>query len=93
MWLLAAVASVVVVVVLVRQVPAVGEAWRGAAAGGFWWLAALIACELVSFGGYVEAFRRALGGGRIDRSASWLITLAGVAATRLLAAGGAGRAA
>lgn len=90
MWLLAPVASVAVVVVLVRQVPAVGDAWRGAAAGGGWWLAALVACELVSFAGYVEAFHRSLGGGRVDRYASWLITLAGVAATRVLAAGGAG---
>lgn len=90
LWLLAAAVSVVVIVVLVREVPSVGDAWRGAAAGGGWWLLALVACELVSFAGYVEAFHRALGGGLIDRSASWLITLAGVAATRLLAAGGAG---
>lgn len=77
-------------IVLIRRVPAVGEAWHSAAAGGGWWLTALVVFEIASFSGYVVVFHRMLGGGRIDRSTSWLITLAGVAATRLLAAGGAG---
>jgi uncharacterized membrane protein YbhN (UPF0104 family) len=43
--------------------------------------------ELFSFWGYAVLFRRVAG---VSRRTSWAITLAGVAATRLLAAGGVG---
>ncbi len=51
--------------------------------------------ELISFGGYVWLFRTVFlrGSNRIDWRASYEITMAGLAATRLFAAAGAGGAA
>jgi uncharacterized protein (TIRG00374 family) len=56
------------------------------------WLAAAFAFSLASFGGYVMMFQGVFvrAGSRIDWRASYQITMAGLAATRLLAAGGAG---
>ncbi len=57
------------------------------------WLAASFGFALLSFAGYVLMFRgvyRVGGNQRIDLAASYQITLAGLAATRILAAGGAG---
>lgn len=60
--------------------------------GNPWWLAGALAFSVLSFGGYVAMFRGVFigDGSRIDLSASYQITMAGLAATRLLAAGGAG---
>lgn len=59
------------------------------------WLLACVLFELVSFGGYVWLFRAVYvrGSRRIDWPASYQITMAGLAATRLFAAAGAGGAA
>lgn len=56
------------------------------------WLFACLVFELVSFGGYVWLFRAVYvhGNSRIDWRASYQITMAGLAATRLFAAAGAG---
>ena len=56
------------------------------------WLAAAFVCTLASFGGYVMMFQGIFvrAGSRIDWRASYQITMAGLAATRLFAAGGAG---
>jgi uncharacterized protein (TIRG00374 family) len=56
------------------------------------WLAAAFVFTLSSFGGYVMMFRGIFvrAGTRIDWKASYQITMAGLAATRLFAAGGAG---
>jgi uncharacterized protein (TIRG00374 family) len=56
------------------------------------WLAAAFVFTLLSFGGYVMMFRGIFvrAGTRIDWKASYQITMAGLAATRLFAAGGAG---
>ncbi len=57
------------------------------------WLAASFGFAFASFAGYVLMFRgvyKAGGNERIDLSASYQITMAGLAATRILAAGGAG---
>jgi uncharacterized protein (TIRG00374 family) len=56
------------------------------------WLAAAFVATLLSFGGYVMMFRGIFvrAGTRIDWKASYQITMAGLAATRLFAAGGAG---
>jgi uncharacterized protein (TIRG00374 family) len=56
------------------------------------WLAAAFVFTLLSFGGYVMMFRGIFvrAGSRIDWKASYEITMAGLAATRLFAAGGAG---
>ena len=60
------------------------------------WLAVAFAFTLASFGGYVMMFQGVFvragtrAGRRIDWRASYQITMAGLAATRLFAAGGAG---
>jgi uncharacterized protein (TIRG00374 family) len=56
------------------------------------WLGAAVVFTLLSFGGYVMMFRGIFvsAGSRIDWQASYEITMAGLAATRLFAAGGAG---
>ncbi len=60
--------------------------------GDPWWLVAALGFTVLSFGGYVAMFRGVFigDGTRIDLAASYQITMAGLAATRLLAAGGAG---
>ena len=60
--------------------------------GDRWWLAGAFAFSVLSFGGYVMMFQGVFvrAGSRIDWRASYQITMAGLAATRLLAAGGAG---
>jgi len=56
------------------------------------WLGAAFGFTVLSFGGYMLMFRGIFigDGSRIDWRASYEITMAGLAATRLLAAGGAG---
>lgn len=61
--------------------------------GDPWWLAGALAFTVLSFGGYVAMFRGVFVNDtrtRIDLAASYQITMAGLAATRLFAAGGAG---
>jgi uncharacterized protein (TIRG00374 family) len=60
--------------------------------GDPWWLAGALLFTILSFGGYVAMFRGVFigDGPRIDLAASYQITMAGLAATRLFAAGGAG---
>jgi uncharacterized protein (TIRG00374 family) len=68
------------------------DTWERLSTGDPWWLAAAFAFEVVSFGGYVALFRRVFvrGGSRIGWRQSYQITMAGLAATRLFAAAGAG---
>jgi uncharacterized membrane protein YbhN (UPF0104 family) len=60
--------------------------------GDGWWIAVGVALELLSFAGYVVLFRAVFvrGHGRIGWPESYEITMAGLAATRLFAAAGAG---
>jgi uncharacterized protein (TIRG00374 family) len=60
--------------------------------GDPWWFVAALGFTLLSFGGYVAMFRGVFvnDATRIDLRASYQITMAGLAATRLFAAGGAG---
>ncbi|MGH2943810.1 MAG: lysylphosphatidylglycerol synthase transmembrane domain-containing protein [Solirubrobacteraceae bacterium] len=60
--------------------------------GNHWWLAVGFVFTLASFGGYVMMFQGVFvrAGSRVDWRASYQITMAGLAATRLFAAGGAG---
>jgi uncharacterized protein (TIRG00374 family) len=60
--------------------------------GNHWWLAAALVFTFASFGGYVMMFQGVFvrAGSNIDWRASYQITMAGLAATRLFAAGGAG---
>jgi uncharacterized membrane protein YbhN (UPF0104 family) len=60
--------------------------------GDVWWLAVGVLAEALSFVGYVVLFRAVFvrGEGRIGWRESYEITMAGLAATRLFAAAGAG---
>jgi len=60
--------------------------------GNSWWIAAGIVLELLSFAGYVMLFRAVFvrGEGKVNWRESYEITMAGLAATRLFAAAGAG---
>ena len=60
--------------------------------GDTWWIAIGVLLELLSFGGYVVLFRSvfARGPGAIAWRESYEITMAGLAATRVFAAAGAG---
>jgi uncharacterized membrane protein YbhN (UPF0104 family) len=60
--------------------------------GNSWWIGIGVILELLSFAGYVVLFRAVFvrGHGRIGWPESYEITLAGLAATRLFAAAGAG---
>ena len=60
--------------------------------GEKWWIAVGVALEALSFAGYVVLFRSVFvrGRGRIGWRVSYEITMAGLVATRLFAAAGAG---
>ena len=60
--------------------------------GDKWWIAIGVLLELLSFGGYIVLFRAVFlsADSRIGWPESYQITMAGLAATRLFAAGGAG---
>ena len=66
--------------------------WHRIALGDAWWLALAVAFEVLSFAGYVMLFRAVFirGYGRIHWRESYEITMAGLAASRLFAAAGAG---
>jgi putative heme transporter len=68
------------------------ETWNRIREGNVWWLALGVVLEVCSFFGYVALFRAVFvrGKSRIDWRESYQITMAGLAATRLFAAGGAG---
>jgi len=89
-----AVAAVVAVAALYLALPAIAgldETWRLLKSGNAWWLGLGVALEVGSYAGYVLLFKRVFG--RVDGIGfrrSLEITLAGVAATRLLATAGAG---
>jgi uncharacterized protein (TIRG00374 family) len=62
-----------------------------------WWIAIALGFNVCSFGAYVALFRGVISGRdrdtvaqRLDWAASYQITMAGLAATRLFSAGGAG---
>jgi uncharacterized protein (TIRG00374 family) len=77
---------------VVPQVAGLDETWHRIDTGDPWWLAAALAFTILSFGGYVLLFQSVFvrAGSPIDLRASYQITMAGLAATRILAAGGAG---
>jgi uncharacterized protein (TIRG00374 family) len=85
---LGAVATGFVVFVL-PDIAGAGAEWRRVRAGDPAWLAVAAGAEVLSYAGYVVLLHAVF-----DRAVGWrhsfLITMAGVAATRLLAAAGAG---
>jgi uncharacterized protein (TIRG00374 family) len=68
------------------------ETWNRIGRGNVWWLGVAVVLELCSFAGYVGLFRAVFvrGDSQIDWRESYQITMAGLAATRLFAAAGAG---
>lgn len=77
---------------LVPKIGELGHTWTRVSAGDKTWLLAAVGLEVLSFVGYVMLFRAVFvrSESRIDWRESYQITMAGLAATRLLAAGGAG---
>jgi uncharacterized membrane protein YbhN (UPF0104 family) len=93
--LLPVAAAVLLVGSLVLLAPALADLPEAASRlgdGDGRWLALALGLEVASFAGYVLLFRGVFrdAGPRIDLRTSTEITLAGTAATRLLASGGAG---
>lgn len=74
------------------QVAGLDETWGRLSKGDPWWLGAAVLFELASYAGYVAFFRGVFAGAefRIGWRGSYDITMAGVAATRLLATAGVG---
>ena len=77
---------------LVPKIGELGHTWTRVSSGDKTWLLAAVGLEVLSFVGYVVLFRAVFvrSESRIDWRESYQITMAGLAATRLLAAGGAG---
>ncbi len=69
-----------------------GATWNRMRQGNVWWLGLAALLEVCSFAGYVALFRAVFvrGSPRIGLRESYQITMAGLAATRLFAAAGAG---
>ncbi len=74
------------------NIAGVGKTLNRIEGGDVWWLAIGVVLELLSFAGYVVLFRSVLvrGNERIGWLESYEITMAGLVATRLFAAAGAG---
>ncbi len=84
--------SVAFLYVVLPQLAGLDETWNRLNDGDPWWLGAALAFAVLTFLGYVLLFRGVFAGEgpRIGFAASYQITMAGLAATRLFAAGGAG---
>lgn len=82
----------VLAVLLVTHEQELDDLVRRIEGGDPWWLAAAVGCEVLSFAGYILLVRIIYAplAPRITRAVSVQLTLAGVVATRLLSAGGAG---
>jgi uncharacterized protein (TIRG00374 family) len=74
------------------QLADLDNTWNRLRGGDVWWLGGAFIFTLCSFGGYVALFQGVYvrHGSRIDLRASYQITMASLAATRIFAAGGAG---
>ncbi|HEV2813906.1 MAG TPA: lysylphosphatidylglycerol synthase transmembrane domain-containing protein [Solirubrobacteraceae bacterium] len=74
------------------QIAGLDDTWNRLRSGDVWWLGGALIFTICSFGGYVALFQGVYvrAGSRIDLRASYQITMAGLAATRVFAAGGAG---
>jgi len=74
------------------RIAGIDETWGRLSRGNPWWLAVAVALEVCSYGGYVVLFRGTFvrPGSPVGWRESYQITMAGVAATRIFAAAGAG---
>jgi uncharacterized membrane protein YbhN (UPF0104 family) len=82
-----AAASIAVLYLLVPRLAGLDDTWGRLRDGDPAWIGLAALLEIGSFIGYAALFRLVAG---VGWRGSWSITLAGVAATRLIAAGGAG---
>lgn len=88
-----AVAGVLVsLYILLPNVTGLGDTWNRLEEGDPWWLSACVGLEILSYVSYAMLFRVVFASGtvRLGWRESFRITMAGVAATRLLATAGAG---
>jgi uncharacterized protein (TIRG00374 family) len=74
------------------QLAGLNHTWNRIEQGDPWWLALAAGFTVLSFGSYVMLFRGVFvrAGCRLSVAESYQITMAGLAATRIFAAGGAG---
>jgi uncharacterized membrane protein YbhN (UPF0104 family) len=86
------VASLAALYFLLPQIAGLDDTWNRISDGRPEWTAAALALTVGMFAGYVAMFRGVFlrAGSRIGWAASYQITMAGLAASRLFAAGGAG---
>lgn len=77
---------------LLPQIAGLGDATDKLGNAEPFWVGAAVLCELIAFGTYVALFRGVVGGDVLPLTwrEAYEINMAGLAATRLLAAGGAG---
>ena len=89
-------ALIVAIYVLVPKVFGLDDTLDRIGNATWYWVAIAVAFNFAAFGAYVALFRGVLGGTegeirrRLDMRASYQITMAGLAATRLFSAAGAG---
>jgi len=74
------------------EITGLGETWRRIEHGDPWWLVVAAICEVFSYFGHIWLFRVAFvrDGTPISWRESYQVTMAGVAASRLISAAGAG---
>jgi uncharacterized membrane protein YbhN (UPF0104 family) len=91
-WALSALALVIGLYVALPRFAGLEDTWGRISHGDPWWLAAAALLEAGSYAGYMVLFRGIFvgEGTRLGWRACYEITMAGVAATRVFAAGGAG---
>jgi uncharacterized protein (TIRG00374 family) len=90
--LLFVVVCIAFLAVVLPQIAGLGDTWKQVSEGDPLWLLVAFAFTVLSFGGYVMLFQGVYvrDGFRLSLWESYQITMAGLAATRVFAAGGAG---
>jgi uncharacterized protein (TIRG00374 family) len=88
----AVVLLVVAIYVLLPKVIGLQDVWATIEHGNPWWIALAVVFNVGAFGAYVALFRGVVGEHvlHLEWRESYQITMAGLAATRLFSAGGAG---
>jgi uncharacterized protein (TIRG00374 family) len=96
-WALVFVAAIVAIYVLFPKIVGLDDALARLDDATWYWVVVAIGCNVAAFAAYVALFRGVLGGTqddeahrRLDARASYQITMAGLAATRIFSAAGAG---
>jgi uncharacterized protein (TIRG00374 family) len=85
--------AIVALYLLLPQLTGLKDTWRRIENGSPWWMALALLLTAGMFAGYVTMFRGVFlraGGTHLGWRASYEITMAGLAASRIFAAGGAG---